>query len=132
MSQPSAYKLLDTYVHLGDSHVATPLEVNESFWPDLTSGKFDHLGPGRLVSFYQFDSDWDSWEVHPNGDEFVFLFSGSMDFVLDLPEGHTTVPLRTPGEFLLVPRGTWHTARVLAPSSALFVTDGEGTDHRPA
>jgi hypothetical protein len=29
-------------------------------------------------------------------------------------------------------RGTWHSVRVLAPSEAIFITCGEGTEHRPA
>jgi hypothetical protein len=30
-----------------------------------------------------------------------------------------------------VPRGTWHTTKVHAPSSMLFITPGEGTQNRP-
>jgi hypothetical protein len=32
---------------------------------------------------------------------------------------------------VVVPRGTWHTAKVLEPSEALHITWGEGTQHRP-
>ena len=42
-----------------------------------------------------------------------------------------TVELREPGAFVVVPRGTWHTATVHAPSAGLFITAGEGTQHRP-
>lgn len=129
MAEPRSFGLLDTFVHLGPSEVS-PLPVTETFWPDLVSGKFD-LGPGRLVSFYEFDRDWDSWEKHPAGDELVCLFSGAMDLVLDLPEGERVVPLREPASFVVVPRDTWHTARVLEPTRALFATAGEGTEHRP-
>lgn len=130
-SREGGFQFLDTYVHLGERGAAVPLTVTESFWPDLIAGKLDHLGPGRLVTYYDFSEDWDSWEVHPKGDELVCLVSGSMDFVLEKPGGNTVVELREPGAFLIVPRGTWHTARVLAPSKALFVTAGEGTTHRP-
>lgn len=132
MADDDAYQMLETFVLLGDDRVATPLPVTESFWPDLVGGKWDHLGPGRLVSCYEFDQDWDSWEVHPQGDEFVCVLSGAADFVFDLPEGHKKVTLRGPGAFLLVPRGTWHTAHTNEPCRALFVTAGLGTEHRPA
>lgn len=131
MSEPRPHRLPDTFVHLGEDGAAVPLEVNESFWADLASGKLG-VGKGRLVSCYRFTEPWDSWEVHPAGDELVCLVSGSMEFLLELPEGVRTVALSGPGAFVLVPRGTWHTARPLEPSTAIFVTAGEGTQHRPA
>ena len=132
MASESAFRFPETFVHLGHDGSAVPLQVTETFWPDLVAGKYDHLGPGRLVTFFEFESDWDTWEMHPQGEELVCLFSGSMDFVLERPEGNVRVELREPGAFLLVPRGTWHTARVHAPSRALLVTPGEGTQHRSA
>lgn len=131
-TKPESLDLLETFVHLGHAGTATPLEVNESFWADLTSGKFDALGGGRLVSSFAFEDDWDAWERHPAGDELVFLVSGDLEFVLELPGGPASVRLQRPGACAVVPRDTWHTARVHAPSHAIFVTDGEGTEHRPA
>jgi mannose-6-phosphate isomerase-like protein (cupin superfamily) len=132
MGRPTAFRFPETFVHLGEDGSAVPLAVTERFWPDLIDGKLAPLGPGRLVSFLEFDSDWDTWEAHPRGEELVCLFSGAMDFVLDLPEGPTSIALREPGAFLIVPRGTWHTVRVSEPAAALFVTAGEGTEHRRA
>jgi hypothetical protein len=37
---------------------------------------------------------------------------------------------KVPGDYVLVPRGIWHTVRVHTPSSVLFITPGEGTQHR--
>ena len=127
----AAFRFPDTFVHLGDDARAVPLPVTDSFWPDLIAGKLDHLGPGRLVSFMEFREDWDSWEAHPAGEELVCLFSGAMDFILDEDGRESRIALRAPGEFLLVPRGAWHTADIHAPSRALFVTAGAGTTHRP-
>ena len=120
-----------TFVHLGEDRSTSLLEVTESFWPDLVSGKLG-VGAGRMVSFFSFDGPWDSWEVHPNGDEVVMLIEGAAEMTLERAPGVTeTVRLERPGSFVLVERGTWHTA---SGSSArmLFITDGEGTDHRPA
>lgn len=127
----SAFRFPETFVHLGNDARAVPLPVTESFWPDLSSGKLDHLGPGRLVSFMEFGKSWDSWEAHPAGEELVCLFSGAMDLILDRDGQHETIELRGSGAFLLVPPGTWHTADVHEPSRALFITAGEGTTHRP-
>jgi hypothetical protein len=129
-SAASGFRFPDTFVHLGADDSAVPIEVTDSFWPDLISGKLD-LGAGRLVSFMEFHADWDSWEAHPQGDELVCLFSGAMDFHLDRDGERSTVALRGPGAFVIVPRGAWHTASVIEPSAALFVTPGEGTTHRP-
>ena len=59
---------------------------------------------GWLISEYEFAADWPTWEMHPNGDELVYLLSGSADLVLDRPEGLTTLPLRGSAA-VVVPRG---------------------------
>lgn len=125
------HELIGTYAHLGANGEVVPLEVTETFWEDLATGKLG-LGPGRLVSFFHFTEDWPMWEVHPAGDEFVCLVSGSMDFILEEEDGHRTIEMRTPNSFIIVPRGTWHTAKINKPSNALFVTAGEGTEIRLA
>ena len=130
MADPSARDLIDTFAHLGDDGAVTPLPVTETFWQDLAQRS--DLTAGRLVSFYEFDSDWESWEVHPAGDEIVCLVSGAADLLLELPDGVATVELRTPGSYAIVPRGTWHTAHAKEPTRALFITAGAGTDHKPA
>jgi mannose-6-phosphate isomerase-like protein (cupin superfamily) len=123
----TAFDPLATFVHLPDGPDATLLEVTPDFWEKLeTRGE---LRGGRLVSAYRFESDWTSWERHPAGDELVFQLSGALDFVVDDGRRERTVPLRGRAA-LVVPRGVWHTARVLEPSEAIFVTRGEGTEHR--
>jgi len=121
------FQAIETYLHLGPEGTAVPLEVNESFWQKLTTGGFDHLGPGRLVSTYDFTADWESWEQHPAGEEVVILISGEIEFVL---EPDRKIKLSRPGQFLLVPRGAWHTANIAQQAKVLFITPGEGTDHR--
>ena len=119
---------LATFVHLPDGPDATLLEVTPDFWEKL-EGRTDLHG-GRLISAYRFEADWTSWERHPAGDEIVVQLSGAMDFVVDEGRRERTLPLRGRAA-LVVPRGLWHTARVLEPSEAIFVTRGEGTEHRP-
>lgn len=125
------FNAVETFLHLGPEGTSVPLEVNESFWQDLTTGGFAHLGPGRLVSTYDFSENWASWEQHPAGEEVVVLISGALEFVLETGNGERKITLDQPGQFLLVPRGTWHTANVSRQAKALFITPGEGTAHRP-
>ncbi|WP_374584569.1 cupin domain-containing protein [Pseudoduganella sp.] len=125
------FRATETFLHLGPDGTSVPLEVDDAFWAKLTSGGFDHLGPGRLVSTYDFSADWTGWERHPAGEEVVVLLAGALDFVLESDGGQRTISLRQPGQFLLVPRGAWHTANVPRSATALFITPGEGTEHRP-
>lgn len=125
------FKAVDTFLHLGPDGTSVPLEVNDAFWEKLSTGGFDHLGPGRLVSTYAFSADWTGWERHPAGEEVVVLISGALEFVLESAQGERTIALEQPGQFLLVPPGVWHTANVVLNATVLFITPGEGTEHRP-
>jgi len=123
-------RLDTTWIHLGPDGTSVPLPVTEKIWEQLGSDELG-LGAGRLVSQIAFDADWLTWEMHPAGEEVVCLLSGAVDLVLDGETGRRTVSLRRPGSFVIVPRGTWHTADVQAPSEMLFITPGDGTEHRP-
>ena len=85
--------------------------------------RFQHL----LFSRFSFDAPWPTWEIHPHGDEFVYLLSGDTDFVLHTDTGEEVVRINEPGSYVMVPKNTWHTARPHAPTTMLFVTPGEGT-----
>jgi mannose-6-phosphate isomerase-like protein (cupin superfamily) len=124
------YDAVQTYVHLGPNGTAVPLPVTNTFWEEIASGAFSSPGPGRLVSTYDFMADWTTWERHPAGEELVVLLSGSMDLILSLNDKEEVVTLTSPGQFLIVPRNTWHTANVAKMARALFITEGEGTENR--
>jgi mannose-6-phosphate isomerase-like protein (cupin superfamily) len=81
----------------------------------------------ELIALFEFQQDWPSWEIHPNGDEVVVLLAGSATFVLRLEDGKREIVLRGPGDSVIVPRGVWHTARIDTPTRMLFITPGEGT-----
>ena len=114
-----------------DSRVDT-LPVDQTFWQRLMSGALGNFHHEYLVTVASYTEDWPSWERHPNGDEIVCLLSGKVEFVLETRDGNTVVELAACGDFVKVPQGTWHTARVGAPSQMLFITAGEGTENRPA
>lgn len=126
------YELTSTYLRLGTDSSIEPIPVTESFWPDLIGGKLGDFKHEYLVTQLSFDQGWSNWEQHPFGDEFVFLISGAVDFVLEIDARQETIELRKPGSFVLVPKGTWHTVKVREPAQMLFVTAGEGTQVKPA
>ena len=131
MSEAKSYTIANTFVALDDSSGA---RVDPRHRDVLAR---PHRRPNsapvsRLVSQFSFDSDWPSWERHPAGEEFVFLLEGSVELVLEIDGQHKRVALSKPGEYVLVPKNTWHTAKSGKPTRMLFITPGEGTENRPA
>jgi mannose-6-phosphate isomerase-like protein (cupin superfamily) len=86
---------------------------------------------GRLVSMYMFTEDWDSWEMHPQGAEVVICVAGAMTLYQELADGSTATVTLTAGDYAINPPGAWHTADVAESATAVFVTAGWGTEHRP-
>ena len=120
----------ETYVHLSANGLACQLPGGPAFW-SLPEAQMAALGNDWLISEYEFISDWPTWEMHPNGDEFVYLLSGSIELLLEESEGMRSLSLVGPCA-VVVPRGVWHTAKVRAQSRMLHVTLGAGTQTRPA
>ncbi len=69
-------------------------------------------------------------EMHPDGDELLFLVSGAITVRLELPTGDRTVDMG-PGEALVVPKGTWHRINLREPGRLVHITPGPHGDHRP-
>ena len=86
---------------------------------------------GRLVSQYTFTESWTSWEMHPAGDEVVICTAGAMVLVQELADGRIVETPLAAGQYAINPRGVWHTANVADHAAAIFITAGEGTQHRP-
>lgn len=86
---------------------------------------------GRLLSALSMDADWTNWEMHPAGDEILFMLEGKATFVLELSDQLSEIGLGA-GRLLVIPQGVWHTAKVREPSRLLAITAGSGTQHRPA
>ena len=58
------------------------------------------------------------------------LISGEAEMVLAQPGGDESVKHSQPGDFVIVPKGIWHTARINTPTTMIFVTPGQGTENR--
>ena len=119
-------KLESTFVVLHPDQSATPIEFTPTMFEELNR-RFDGFEGRMLVSCFAFDSDWAEWERHPAGDEIVYLLAGRVRFLF---EGERAIELRQPGEFAIVPKGTWHTAKTTVATKMLFVTPGAGTEHK--
>lgn len=90
----------------------------------------DDGAEGRLVSQFTFSEPWTAWEMHPKGAEVVICIAGEITLIqeIDGAEQRTTL---APGAYAINPPGVWHTADVSAPATAIFITAGLGTEHRP-
>lgn len=92
---------------------------------DSTDGK-----EGRLVSMYTFETSWDSWEMHPEGGEVVICTAGEITLVQEIAGEVVRTRLKA-GEYAINDPGVWHTADVESSATAVFITAGLGTQHRP-
>jgi len=129
-THPGPFNMKSAYARLRPDGSAQSLPVDVEFWQDLSAGKFGDFHNEYLVTTQSFTQSWPLWEMHPKGDEIVVLIAGSVDVILEKKAGNKILPLREPGNWVLVPKGLWHTARVHALSVLLFITAGEGTQHR--
>lgn len=129
----SAKSLSERFIHLGlgATAVAQP-PFDGMAWYEGYGQRHDHDGAeGRLVSMYTFTESWDSWEMHPVGTEVVLCTAGEMTLHQEHADGTTNRVTIRAGEYAINPPGTWHTADVAGEATAVFITAGLGTEHRP-
>lgn len=86
---------------------------------------------GRLVTMSKHEGAWDMWEMHPMGAEVVICTEGSLSLTQEFPDGETVTTVITAGEYIVNPPGVWHTANAESSGTAVFITAGMGTEHRP-
>lgn len=115
-------RLRHNVLHLAERGVVTILPMTADFWSEMPA----IFGDGRMLSLIDMERDWPNWEMHPQGDEVIWLVSGRVHFIT---EGHGSVDA-APGDCVVMPKGEWHTADVLEAGKAIFVTEGAGTQHR--
>lgn len=69
-------------------------------------------------------------EMHPDGDELLYLVSGQVRVRLELDQQDRDVEL-TAGRALVVAQGVWHRIFIEEPGQLVHVTPGPGGRHRP-
>ena len=125
--------LLENPLHLGLGSTAIPQPPFTGMdWYQGYGERHDgDAAEGRLVSMHRFSESWDSWEMHPAGDEVVLCLSGNMTLHQEHADGSTASVTISANEYVINPPGTWHTADIESEATALFITAGLGTEHRP-
>ena len=125
--------LFDYPIHLGlgARAVAQPEFTGMGWYEGYDKRHADDMDEGRLVALYRFEESWTSWEMHPAGDEVVACLQGNMTLHQELADGTERSFELGPGEYAINPPGAWHTADTVGPVTALFITVGKGTTHRP-
>jgi quercetin dioxygenase-like cupin family protein len=129
---------LDTRpIHLGLGATAVPQpefprnEAAMQWYMEYASRHEADGFDGRLVASYTFTESWPMWEMHPNGAEVVACTAGRMTLHQELADGTANSVTLEPGQYAINPPGAWHTADIHDEATALFITAGIGTQHRP-
>jgi quercetin dioxygenase-like cupin family protein len=132
MSEGVSFRLEEIPVHLGLGATAVPQETftGDGAWYQRYAERNAADGrEGRLVSMHTFTEPWDSWEVHPRGEEVVLCTEGEITLFQEI-DGQVGKVVLTAGEFAINPPGAWHTADVSGRATAVFITAGMGTENR--
>ena len=126
-------RLADSFVHLGLGATAVPQPPFEGMeWYKAYGERHGADGrEGRMVSQHIFTEDWPSWEMHPLGDELVICISGEMVLTQEFPDGRRETSTLAAGDYAINPPGVWHIADIAEEATSIFITAGEGTQHRP-
>ena len=126
----TTFDLTDTYLVVGAT-TASPVEGGETFWARLGSDEqlTAQVGEGWLVGMYPSASSWESWEMHPDGDEIVHATAGRMTLLIETAEEVQRVEL-VAGRTVVVPAGAWHTMDVIEAGMTLHIMFGCGTESR--
>ncbi len=129
---PFPLDLHDEWVHLGPGATAQPQPpFSDLQWYSGYSHRHAADGAeGRLLSMHRFDASWNVWEMHPKGSEVILCTAGEITLIQEIDGEEKCIPLRS-GQYAINPAGVWHTADIIRPAEAVFVTAGEGTEHRP-
>ena len=120
------------HLGLGATAVAQPEFAGDMQWYEDYTGRDAADGKqGRLVSMFPFDQSWDTWDMHPQGSEVVLCTAGSITLHQERADGSRRTVMLNAGEYAINEPGTWHTADVDKEATAVFITAGLGTEHRP-
>ena len=68
-------------------------------------------------------------EMHPDGDEVLYLISGKVRVTLETDPVQELDML--PGDGLIVPKGIWHRVDIVQPCQIVYLTPGPGGEYRP-
>jgi len=68
-------------------------------------------------------------EMHPDGDEILYLISGKVRVVF--VDGDAEDLDVHPGDGLVIPKGVWHRVDIIEPCQIVYLTPGPNNQFRP-
>ena len=118
---------------LGATAIAEPAFTGGAWFEDYAARHASDGAEGRVVMQHSFTESWGMWEVHPAGAEVVLCTAGRITLVQQEPDGADVRVMLEAGDYAINPPGIWHTADIDPGEEAtcVFITAGEGTDHKP-
>lgn len=130
--KPADIRVHPIHLGLGATAIGQPEFTGAMDWYEAYATRHQADGAeGRLVNLHSFTEPWSMWEMHPHGDEVVLCISGEMTLHQEMADGSTESIRLTAGTYAINPRGIWHTADTGTETTALFITAGEDTAHKP-
>jgi quercetin dioxygenase-like cupin family protein len=130
----SAYDLASRPIHLGlgaSAEVEPEFTGDMQWYRDYEDRHTADGAEGRIVGIHTFTESWGMWEMHPAGCEVVLCTAGTMTLLQELPDGQVQKTTLNPGQYAINAPGVWHTADIESEATAIFITAGMGTEHRP-
>jgi mannose-6-phosphate isomerase-like protein (cupin superfamily) len=124
LSDVGPFSMGDRFATIVGSTIRS-LHVGPQFWETVG----DEAAGGLLISQMRTDAAWSQWEMHPLGEEMIYQLTGEMELILEEEGSERNIRLPA-GQFVIVPRGIWHTANCVEAGDALYITWGEGTQNR--
>lgn len=132
MSEPTDIGTHPIHLGLGATAEREPVFDGDMSWYGGYAERHAADGvEGRLVTMHTFGASWDVWEMHPVGSEVVLCTAGEITLHQEHADGSTGTVTLGPGQYAVNDPGIWHTADVAESATALFITAGQGTEHRP-
>ncbi|MDO6711129.1 cupin domain-containing protein [Aliiglaciecola sp. 2_MG-2023] len=120
--------LFETFAVIKPDLSVTTKNLSDSIYQELDD-EFSSFKGHSLVSAHEFNENWQSWEKHPAGDEIVILLSGQCELIIRFDKKQQQRVLSQQGDYVVIPKNHWHTARISTPTRVLFITPGQGTQN---
>lgn len=120
------------HLGLGATAVVEPAFSGDMQWyADYMQRHAADGADARMVVMHSFRESWSSWEMHPEGSEVVLCIAGALTLHQQHPDGTSSTVELEAGRYAINAPGVWHTADIADTATALFITAGKGTQHRP-
>ena len=119
------------HLGLGAAGLVQPEFTDMEWYDDYGARRASDGIEGRLMSMYAFSQDCDTWAMHPHGAEVVVCIAGTMTVHQETADRTKATVTLGAGDYIINPPGVGHTADVTDSATAVFVTAGCGTEHRP-